>query len=249
MAHIRSWRQAAEGLHADLRAIVGPRLRALVAYEAHGLLGGGSATPAANDLRHDDHVHTLALVDDLAYDDLARLAPLTTGWQKRGLSVPLLLSPGELRRSFDAFPLEFSQIVAKHVVIAGDDPFHGLTVTPDDLRRACETQARSHLLHLREGYLQSSGDPRRLGELVAASAVPMRALLVNIARLHEVNARTADALAHFADQQLHLPMDGLRPLLGPERTERLKDADAGAFFPAYLRAVEHLVRLVDEWTR
>jgi len=248
MASLRSWRQAVDGLQADLRAVLEARLRALVVYEAHGLLGDGSG-PESGDLQHGDHIHTVVVVDDLSYGDLARLAPLAANWVKRGLAVPLILSPGELRRSLDAFPLEFSQIIARHVVVAGDDPFKDLAVADDDLRRACETQARSHLLHLREGFIQSAGDPKTLAGLVSASAVPLRALLVNIARLHGVNARTGDALATFVVERLHVRIDGLRPLLSSKPTEQIRDLDVGAFFPSYLHAVEQLASLVDEWTR
>ena len=118
-----------------------------------------------------------------------------------------------------------------------------------DLRRACETQVRSHLLHLREGFLESAGNPRRVSELVAASVVPLRALLVNIARLHGVHAHSPDALAHFVEEQLGLDTTGLAPLLSSKRPEQVRDLDAGAFFPDYLRAVERLVALVDEWKR
>jgi hypothetical protein len=252
MATSRSWRQAVDGLAADIRAVVDTRLRSLVVFEAHGLLGDAGASPATpgeGDLRHDDHVHTLALVDGFGYDDLARLAPMAAGWQKRGLAVPLFLAPGELRRSLDAFPLEFSQIVARHVVVAGDDPFTEHQVAERDLRRACEAQVRSHLLHLREGFLETAGSPRGVSNLVAASAVPLRALLVNIARLHGVDAQSPDALTSFVEDRLHLDGKGLRPLLSSKGPNELRDRDAGATFPAYLRAVEQLATLVDEWTR
>jgi hypothetical protein len=253
MATIRSWREAVEALHKDFRAIVDVRLRALVAYEAHGLLGDAagpaSADGAGPELHHEGHIHTLALVDELSFADLSRLAPLVSNWEKRSLAVPLVMSPAELKRSLDAFPLEMSQIVARHVVVAGEDPFGALAVAPDDLRRACEAQARSHLLHLREGYLQTAGSPRKLAELVTASVVPLRALLVNLARLHGVNARTPDALSAFVSERLSPCAAGLRPLLAAGPVDRFKDQDAGGFFPAYLQAVERLAALVDEWTR
>ncbi len=248
---MRSWRQAVEGLEAEIRAIVQARLRSLLVYEAHGLLGDPTGAGAAgeDDIRAAEHVHTLAVVDQLAYGDLARLAPLAAGWKKRGLAVPLFLAPGELRRSLDAFPLEFAQIVARHVVIAGDDPFADLSVSDADLRRACETQVRSHLLHLREGFIQAAGNPGAVSELVAASTVPLRALLINIARLHGVNARSPDALATFVEHRLNLGSQSFRPLLTSKRPEQVREMDGGAFFPDYLHAVERLATLVDEWAR
>ena len=248
MASLRSWREAVDGLLGDLRAVFENRLRSLVVYEAHGALGD---TPAADegDLQHGEHVHTLVVADELSHADLARLAPLSRAWTKRGLAVPLVLRTGEVRRSLDAFPLEFSQMMARHVVITGESPFAGLAVADADLRRACEAQARSHLLHLRQGFVQTDGDPGALARLVAASAPPLRALLVNIARLYGVNARTPDALIHFASEHLHLPADTLRPVLRHQKSDRFHDLDVGAFFPGHLQTVERLVALADEWKR
>ncbi len=248
MASLRSWREAVDGLLADLRAVLETRLRSLVVYEAHGVIGDASPTDEG-DLQHGEHVHTLVVVDDLRHADLARLAPLSKAWTKRGLAIPLVLRTGEVRRSLDAFPLEFSQMIARHIVVAGENPFAGLAVADADLRQACEAQARSHLLHLRQGFVQTDGDPGALARLVAASAIPLRALLVNIARLYGVNARTPDALVHFAGEHLHLPAEALKPVLAHRNTDRFNDLDVGAFFPGHLQAVERLVALVDEWTR
>ncbi|HEY3382435.1 MAG TPA: hypothetical protein VGK32_11745 [Vicinamibacterales bacterium] len=251
MATIRSWREAADDLLRDLRTILDTRLRALVVYEAHGLLGDMPVASPGDEagLRHEQLVHSVAIVDGLGHADLLRLAPLAAGWAGRSLAVPLFLSPTELQRSLDAFPLEFGQILARHVVIVGDDPFRGLAVASEDMRRACEAQVRSHLLHLREGYLQTAAEPKRVAALVAASVVPLRALLVNIARLHGVEARTPKILAEFVEQRLRLPMGGLRPLLSAKQAKLFEGEDVGAFLPAYLDAVERLAALVDEWSR
>jgi hypothetical protein len=134
-------------------------------------------------------------------------------------------------------------------VVFGDDPLKGLAVVRQDLRRACEAQVKSHLLHLREGYLQAGGDARKVTELVAASAAPLRSLLVNIAALHGVNARSPDALLHFLESRLNLGAEGLRPVvLFGTRSSGFRGPELPDAFPAYLLAVESLARLVDEWT-
>jgi hypothetical protein len=247
MASIGTWRKSVDGLVADVRSVVDTRLHSLIVYEAHGLLGDAGAPPD-DDLHHGDHVHTLAVVEGLGYADLLRLGPLAPAWHERGLAVPLFLAPSDLGRSLDAFPLEFAQIIERHLVVVGDDPFVNLAVSDHDLRRACETQVRSHLLHLREGFIEAGGKPRAVAGLVAASVVPLRALLVNIARLHGVHARTPDALARFVEEHLKLGADGLRPLLA-KQPQQVSEGDAGAFFPAYLGAIERLTTVVDEWAR
>jgi hypothetical protein len=164
---------AADALAADLRRIFGPRLRSLVAY-------GFNETSAPD---HDGLLRTLALLEQYSFDDLRRCAPLTRAWQRRGLAVPLVLTYDEFMRTLDVFPLEYGHIIASHVVIAGDEPFADAHVSAADRRRGCEHQAKSHLVHLREGFLETGGDARDVAALIAASAPAFRSLLINLAML------------------------------------------------------------------
>src|SRR5688500_19329787 len=104
-------RIALEGLAADLRRIFGNGLHSVSAY-------GLTSDP-------DAEIRSIALVDGLDFEDLAACAPLSAGWEKRGLAVPLLLDRNEFRRTLDVFPLEYGEIIANHVVVLGDDPFDG----------------------------------------------------------------------------------------------------------------------------
>jgi hypothetical protein len=254
MAAIPSWRDAADTLRRDLDAVVGTRLRALVVYEAHGPASSGdlAGTPdaaAGHEIRHGDLLHTLAVVDDLAFEDLSKLAALTSAWEKRRLALPLLFSPRELARSLDAFPLEFAQMIARHAVAFGTDPLEGLVVARADLRRACETQVKSHLVHLREGYLQSGGDSRKVAELVAASAAPLGALFVNLGRLLDVHRGSPLPALHALEKQFGFDGAGLERILSAASDRGgFKGPEIADAFPAYLDAVERLARLVDEWT-
>ena len=92
-------------LASDLRRVCGNRLVSLIAY---GDFGGSD----------DEEAHALALVDGLAFPDLAKCVPLAPRWRRLGLATPLLLAPDEFRRSLDVFPIEYGEIVAKHVVVA-----------------------------------------------------------------------------------------------------------------------------------
>src|SRR5262245_6156126 len=104
-------RAALDGLAADLRRIFGERLLSLVAY------GLRKPVPAPR------VIHSLALVQRLGFADLAACAPLAASWRRRSLAVPLLLEREEFFRTLDVFPLEYGDIIAHHVAIAGPDPF------------------------------------------------------------------------------------------------------------------------------
>ena len=50
-----------------------------------------------------------------------------------------------------------------------------------DLRRACEAQIKSHLVHLREGFIEAGGDPANIASLVAESSRAFTAPLRHVA--------------------------------------------------------------------
>jgi hypothetical protein len=205
-------------LAADLQRIFGRRLRSLVAY---------------GDTNEDDGVHTLALVDRLTFEDLAACAPQIRTWRRSGAAVPLLLSRDEFLRTLDVFPIEYGNIIARHVVLAGDNPFAGMTVNEHDLRRACELQVKSHLIHLREGYLESGGDATAIARLISSSAESLKALLANLERLDEGAAARAGLTSTLVQE------------VASAHTTTI--ADPSALFSRYLVAVERLWQEVDRW--
>ena len=229
----------AEGLASDFRAIVADRLGAVVVFGVH-------ATDEGHGDTKDEPVRTLVVVEGLGYGDLEACARRMPAWARHGLATPLVIARDEFARSLDAFPIEFGAILARHALVTGVSPFDRLAVKTDDLRRACEVQARSHLLHLREGYLETGGNPSAIHALVARSAPPLMALLVNVARIDGVDAHTAAALAAYAERAV-----GRAAALGDVLNladGRVPAGDAARLYPAYLDAVERLAAYVDRWS-
>ena len=93
--------------------------------------------------------------------------------------------------------------------VFGDDPFEGLAVKDQDVRRACEIDVKGHLLHLRESYVESRGELSAVARLVEASAAALRTLAGNIARLDGQSPASPPALAaHLATALGSLPFAG-----------------------------------------
>ena len=179
--------------------------------------------------------------------DLEACAARTHGWQREGIATPLLLPEEEFRRSLDAFPLEYAEILRAHEVLFGGNPFEDMTIERADLRRACETQIKSHLVHLREGFIEAGGTPRAIGDLVTASAPAFSALLRHIARLNGSSTRDRAAATRDGARAARLPEGVVTDILALERPSALKATDAAKLFPAYLASVEQLARYVDAW--
>jgi hypothetical protein len=243
-------RRLADTLVSDLAQIFGSRLHTVVMFGAH-------VQDPTHDTstREDETVHTLALVTDLSIADLDACATRHRVWIRRGLATPLLLPKDDFARALDAFPIEFGAILARHVVITGEDPFTGLHVNLADLRRACEVQARSHVLHLREGYIEAGGDPSAIGRLVVDSVPALNALLVNLVRLGDGRAadhsaarqdRGSASLARRAADLTGAPESVIADVLALESTT-IPTTDGARLFGPYLAAAERLVVAIDRW--
>ena len=191
-----------DSLAAQLKNIFGDRLKMVAAFG--------------------DKAGTCALVQSLTLEDLDRCAAHAAAWTKAGLDTPLLIVEGDLRRALDAFPLELTEIIATRRIVAGADLFAEVVVPKQDLRRACEVQARGHVLHLREGYIEAAGDRKKIAALVAAAVPPFRALVKNVARL-----------------------DGISPKALVTQLN-LDNFEKG--FPESLRAADQIVDYVDRWS-
>ena len=117
--------------------------------------------------------------------------------------------------------------------MVGEDVLAGLRVSDTDLRRGIELQAKSHLIHLREGYIESGGNPKAVGQLVAASAPALSSLLANLRRLDPAAAERAGITG-----------DLFKEIAGAATTTI---ADPSPLLARYLGAVERLWQEVDRW--
>src|SRR5690606_11860629 len=216
-------RKAFDRMAVDLRRVFGDRFVALVASTGHS---------------------GVAFASSILPGDLEALGPLTSSWERDALDPPLLLTPREFRRSLDTFPLEYRALLARHVVIDGTPPFDDAVVDRQQLRHACEVQAKSHLIHLRQGWVQAGSDKGSLSELLVRSAAPLRALLANISDLVD-DAGPSDPVG--GAEQAGIDTDLTRAILAleddesgaPALTDRLGD---------YVVLAERLWAFVDTWT-
>ena len=241
---------AVQTLERELREVFGSRLQSLVIY--------GQRARADRHLQGDRHgghdahdaplTHTLAVVDSMTSDDLSACAVRVDAWHDAGLATPLLIADHEFEQSLDAFPLEFGAILADHTVVAGTNPFASLAVDPADVRRACEMQARSHLLHLREGFLETRGRADALAVLIVRSAAAFAALVTSIARLEGHATDDAASAARHVERTLGTPNSAVAEITKLADAHDISSADAVRLFGPYLDAVNRLVAYVDGWS-
>ena len=220
----------AVALH-DLQHIFGERLQAVAAY------GQPGANPAT----------CLALVRAITADDLDKCAAHAAAWYRAGCATPLLLTKEEFAASLDAFPIEYGEIIETHEIIFGVDPFTGLAISPGDLRRACEVLVKSHLLHLRQNYIECRGRQSAIGALVAEGAPGFALILRRLARLDGAPAATNSDLSAYASRRPGLEPRVVGDVLALAGQPSGSGVDATRLYPGYLAAVQRLWEFIDGW--
>src|SRR6059058_3984490 len=100
-------------LVAQLKAAYGTALRAVVLY---GSAASGQHIPKRSDY------NVLVIVDELDAERLKRASAAARAWNDAGNHAPLTLTTTEWRGSADIFPMEYSDILDRHKVLAGDLP-------------------------------------------------------------------------------------------------------------------------------
>jgi hypothetical protein len=215
----------------DLQDIFGERLQAFVAY------GQPGASPEPG----------LAIVRTITADDLDRCASHAAAWHRAGCATPLLLTRDEFAGSLDAFPIEYGEILDTYRVVFGEDPFAGLTISAEDLRRACEVQVKSHLVHLRENYIECRGRQSDVAALVGEAAPAFALLLRRLARLDGFKADTHADLGAYATARPGLDGRTVGAVLAVAANHQASGVDAMKLYPSYLAAVDQLWRFIDGW--
>ena len=231
--------QAARALADDLAGIFGTRLQAVVVFGTH-------ARPHPRVIQ--TPVQTLALVTQLEYADLAASAELAGTWQGRGLDMPLLLPTGRI----PAQPGRVSARVRGHPCASHPRARRGSVRrpcgAPEDLRRACEVNIRSHAIHLREGFLLAAQQPRKVADLIVSSAAPFASLIQTFALVTGAPPQSPpDALASHVGRVAGLDRDLLARLLRLEEDHTLDPGDAVQLYPPYLDVMQGLLRVIDGW--
>jgi hypothetical protein len=216
-------RRAFDRLAADCHRVLDTRLVAVIATSpATGVVFATSLTPA----------------------DLEAAGALGETWRHDGIDTPLFVTVTEFRGSLDTFPAEYQAMLDRHMVIAGTPPFQDAVIGADQLRRACEVQAKGHLIHLRQGWLERVGHDDQLADLIVRSVSPLRTLLAAVARLHAPAPSHGTALdgARLAGLDEALIHEVLTLDDAPEHSHALVRR-----LPDYLAAAERLWAFVDGW--
>jgi hypothetical protein len=135
-----------------------------------------------------------------------------------------------------------------HRLLAGKDPWQGITVRREDLRHQLEHELMGKLVRLRQAYGTLWGEPKRLGKVIVASAPGFLTMLRTVLRLSgkAVPVRPAQLLGAAA-AVIGFSTDGLGPLVQyVEGGPALRLGRGDPLMPAYLAALARTAQYVTQ---
>ena len=221
----------------DVKGVFGEQLEGMLLY---GSAVRGEFLPGRSNL------NILLLVSSYDSAVLKKYGALHRHWSKEQIVVPLFLTEEELHTSAAVFPLEFLEIQEQHRVLGGRNPFIGFHVKTDRLRETVVQGVTSHLLRLRQRYVEGGGSDDATTILLPLSITSIVPLLRGVQRLLGRPVLShSDAVIKDVAEQLKLDLQGLLDALllkrgqispGPREVPR--------FFDRYLQAATLLTRAV-----
>ncbi len=231
--------QSAEEFGQQVAAALGARLLSLLVY--------GSAARAGPDAARGS-INTLLIADGVDERLFQALGPLVAGWEQGGHPPPIILSDAEWHASADAFAIEYEDIRAAYRVVAGRSPWDGIAVDRDDVQRQLEHELVGKLIRLRQAYVGSLDDDRRLTQVVAASISGFLTMLRTTLRLAGTPVPEAPAeVVLAAAAVIGFPARDLADVVAhaegraPLRLER-RDPRAAAYLEAVARTADYVNR-------
>ena len=167
--------------------------------------------------------------------------PLRMAHAAIDLQVMFLLD-SELTQAADAFAVKFADIIARHRVLLGNDPFASLHTSRDAVLRRLRQVLLNQQVRMRERYMLLSLNEEQLAGAIADAAGPLRSAAASLAQLEGRSAQSGkQALEAFVDQlgdpALHT---ALQAMSKARETARLAPGQALPAFTSLMTITERL---------
>jgi predicted nucleotidyltransferase len=225
-----------------LQESFGGNLRSVIAY---GSFAGGHFVPGNSD------VNLLVILDSSNPEQIESFGRKGKRLIRRLNVTPLILTKAEFISSADVFPIEYTDIHARHKVLMGEDLTASLALHKKNLRHQLEDRFRGAVISLRKLITAAGGNERLLGRQLKTWVGPLHALFRGLLSLRFLSEKPAAAAPTDALAVLNKVKETFTVDTGPlvELVGFRKGAAAGARRLSYavLSALEELISAVDRY--
>jgi hypothetical protein len=145
----------------------------------------------------------------------------------------------ELLNSLDVFPIEFLNLKESRVLLLGKDVLEDIKIDQQNLRHECEFYLRTHILKLREGFIQ----PKRNEAQLIRESLPFLLSIFKYLLLllkQKIPKEKSEIVLHLA-HKIDFNKDVFYRIIGNLDSNKL-----GNYFEKYLTELEKIVKKVDK---
>ncbi len=209
------------------------------------ILFGSAATDEYIPNRSD--INFLIVLSDKGIARIKAVQKFVHRWQKRRISVPLLLTQKYIEASLDSFPIEFLNMKMDYQVIKGVDVLKDLQIRKTDLRLQCERELKGNLLKLRQTFIETGGKAKGLQQLIVQSIVSFFSIFKALLFLKEKEVpKLKQAVMLSACREFVLDEGLFSVLLSVKRYEaKLTREQLELNVQRYINEIEKLSQIVD----
>lgn len=222
----------------EVRDLYGDDVLSIILY---GSAVGPDYIPEVSDL------NLLVILKEVGPEQLGKALRYVKQWRKNRIN-PLFLDPRYIESSLDAFPIEFLEMKERHRLLWGEDLLADLEVPQENLRLQCEQELKGKWLKLRQVYLETEGNPKRVKKLMTASLRPFGVVLSALLRLKgfEVPPQEFLEVVTQVEEAFNLELGAFREVYQLKQGFRSPDrAELNTLFAQYLTEVRRLAQAAD----
>lgn len=213
----------------------------------HSIHVTGTALTDDFDEKRSD-INSIIVLKEMDLKFLEVLAPLGKKYGKNKVGAPLIMTPEYIKTSLDVFPIEFLNFKLIHATVLGEDVFKDLTINKMNLRHQCERELKTKLIWLRQGYLSSLGDRKKLAEGFVNSISSYIPLFRGIIVLsgNEPPVKQSEVITAMG-KALNINTGAFSEILKEKHDKvKLSMEKLNTIFEDYYSATEKLGKIVDE---
>jgi hypothetical protein len=222
-----------------MRGAAGTNLVAAILY---GSVAAGDYVADYSD------VNLLFVLRDTSFASIAAFGPVIEWWGKQKHRIPLLMGAEEMRRSADAFSIEFLDMRRHYRVLWGEDVLKTLEI-PMRLHRAqVEYELGEKTIVLRQGLLAASGRDEAKWDLLLRSLPAFGTLFRHaLIALGDPGEGTKREAANILRDKTGIDTSVFGQLIDVrENRVQRKSLKVDEMFARYLKLVEQVTVAVDK---
>lgn len=214
----------------------------LVSIILYGSAAGVDYIPEVSDLNF------IVALKQVTPEQLKKSSKYIKRWRKQKIAPPLFLDQQYISSSTDVFPIEFLEMKEQHRVLAGGDILKGLEISDENLRLQCEQELRGKWLKLRQIYLETGGNAKRMQRLMVSSLKPFGVVMGALLRLKKEKQPPREFLevVYQIEQAFGIELEAFREIYQVKLASRKLGRDASeSLFARYLTEVRQLTQEAD----